>query len=68
MAMSFEHLVNKVMTDAKFRTRLKADPNKALKAVGVKATPGLVKSLKAMDWASVHKVNAHYKTAQGVSC
>ena len=68
MAMSFEHLVNKVMTDAKFRDKLRADPSKALKAVGVKATPALVKSLKAMDWASVHKVNGHYKTAQGVSC
>jgi hypothetical protein len=67
MALKFEELVNKVMKDAKFRAALESDPAKALESVGVKATPELVQSLKSMDWKSVHKVNAHYKAAQGIS-
>jgi hypothetical protein len=67
MALKFEELVNKVMKDANFRAALESDPAKALESVGVKATPELVQSLKSMDWKSVHKVNAHYKAAQGIS-
>jgi hypothetical protein len=67
MAMKFEELVGKVMKDVKFRDALKADPAKALESVGVKATPDLVHSLKSLDWASIHKVNDHYKAASGIS-
>ena len=48
-------------------TPTRTDPHKALESVGIKATPELVKSLKAMDWVSVHKVNDHYKAAAGIS-
>ena len=67
MAMKFEELVSKVMKDEKFRDSLKADPAKALQSVGVTPTPELVHSLKSLDWASIHKVNDHYKAAAGIS-
>lgn len=67
MTVKFEDLVSKVMKDEKFRDALKADPAKALESVGVKATPELIHSLKSMDWASIHKVNQHYKAAAGFS-
>jgi hypothetical protein len=67
MAMKFEELVSKVMKDAKFRDELKADPAKALQSVGVKSTPALEQSLRSLDWASIHKVNDHYKAAAGIS-
>jgi hypothetical protein len=67
MALKFEDLVTRVMKDAKFRAALEADPAKALDEAGVKSTPELVQSLKSMDWKSVHKVNEHYKKAQGIS-
>lgn len=67
MAMKFEELVTKVMKDEKFRDALKADPAKALESVGVKATPDLERSLRSLDWASIHKVNEHYKAAAGIS-
>jgi hypothetical protein len=67
MAMKFEDLLTRVMKDAKFRAALEADPAKALQSVDVKATPELINSLKSMDWASVHKVNAQYKAAAGIS-
>ncbi len=65
--MKFEELVSKVMKDAKFRDELKADPAKALQSVGVKSTPELERSLRSLDWASIHKVNDHYKAAAGIS-
>lgn len=67
MAMSFEELVSKVMKDEKFRESLKADPAKALQSVGVTPTPDLERSLRSLDWAALHKVNDHYKTAAGIS-
>jgi hypothetical protein len=67
MSMKFEELVQKVMRDEKFRTELKNDPAKALQSVGVKATPELEHSLRSLDWASIHKVNDHYKAAAGIS-
>ena len=67
MSMKFEDLVAKIMKDVKFRDAIKADPEKALHSVGVKATPELIHSLKSLDWASVHKVNDHYKAAAGFS-
>jgi hypothetical protein len=65
MAMKFEELVTRVMKDDKFREALKADPAKALESAGVKATPEMIRSIKSVDWASVHKVSEHYKTAAG---
>jgi hypothetical protein len=67
MALKFEDLVTRVLKDAKFRAALEADPAKALQSVDVKPTPELIHSLKSMDWASVHQVNAQYKAAAGIS-
>ena len=65
--MTFDALVNRVTKDKAFRDSLRADPEKTLKEAGVKTTPELVHALKTMDWNSVHKVNDHFKAAQGVS-
>jgi hypothetical protein len=66
--MTFEQMVGKVMSDEKFREALKADPEKALRAEGIKATPQVVQAFKTMDWNSIHAVAGHLKTAQGMSC
>jgi hypothetical protein len=65
--MRFEQLVHKIAKDKKFRSALRASPTKALKRVGVTATPELVRSLKALNWRSIQKVNTHYKRAAGIS-
>jgi hypothetical protein len=65
MAMKLEEVVTRIMKDEKFRDALKADPAKALESAGVKATPEILHALKSVDWAAVHKVSAHYKTAAG---
>ncbi len=66
--MTFEQMVGRVMSDEKFREALKADPEKALHAEGIKATPQVVQAFKSMDWNSIHTVANHLKTAQGISC
>lgn len=67
MAMKFEELVRKAMKNKKFRASLKSNPTKALKKVGVTATPKLHSAIKKLNWNSFSKVNQHYKSAAGIS-
>lgn len=67
MAMKFEELVRKAMKNKKFRTKLKRSPAKTLEAAGVKPTPKLTRSLKSLNWKALEKVNAHYRSAAGIS-
>ncbi|HEY6107932.1 MAG TPA: hypothetical protein VIV56_03405 [Gemmatimonadales bacterium] len=67
MAMRFEELVRKAMKNKKFRSDLKRNPTKALKSVGVTATPKLHSAIKKLNWNAFSKVNQHYKSAAGIS-
>lgn len=65
--MRFDAMVTKVMKNKKFRAALQRNPTKALKSVGVTATPKLARSLKSLNWTAIKKVNSHYRTAAGIS-
>lgn len=67
MAMRFEEMVRKAMKNKKFRSTLKRNPTKALKSVGVTATPKLHSAIKKLNWNSLSKVNQHYRSAAGIS-
>jgi hypothetical protein len=67
MAMKFDEVVRKAMKNKKFRADLKRNPTKALKGVGVTATPKLHSAIKKLNWNALNKVNQHYKSAAGIS-
>lgn len=54
--MSYEHIIYKTLSDPSFRDQLKTDPEQALNAHGITATPELVDSLKKFDWNQVNNV------------
>jgi hypothetical protein len=57
----FNHLVIRMLGDAKFRAAVIKNPEKALRAIKAKPTKQQVAALKAVDWASLEKVFNSFK-------
>jgi hypothetical protein len=58
--VDFQTLINKVMSDGEFAKTLAADPAKALKTMGVDATPEMVDALKGVDAAALKNLAASF--------
>lgn len=58
MAKSFtvHQLVIKTLGDVKFRTAIIANPEKALRSIGVKPTKAQIAALKSVDWPNLERV------------
>jgi hypothetical protein len=54
--MNFEGLVHKVLKEPGFYSKLKSDPEGALKGAGVNPTPAQVAALKSLDYNSIRNV------------
>ena len=60
-AFNFNNLVLKMLADNKFRAAVEKNPAQALRSVGAKATKAQVASLKAVNWASLEKVQDAFR-------
>jgi hypothetical protein len=66
---NFEGLVNKVLHEPGFWSKLKSDPEGALKAHGFHPTPAQIAALKSLDYNSIRGVaQAFNGPAQGTVC
>ena len=63
--MTFQQFVTKMVNDQAFRQAVAKNPEAALKAERVTASPELVAALKKVDYAQLAKVAAAF--GQGVS-
>jgi hypothetical protein len=54
--MNFPDLVHKVMHEPGFLSKLKSDPEAALKGAGVQPTPSMLAALKTVDYNSIRSV------------
>ncbi len=59
--LDFNHLVIRMLGDAKFRLALIKNPEKALRAIKAKPTKQQIAALKAVDWTSLEKVFNAFK-------
>jgi hypothetical protein len=61
---TFEGLVHRTLNDATFRGKLKADPEKALKSVGMKPTREQVSALQKIKWEHLETAAGHFERTQ----
>lgn len=59
--LDFNHLVIRMLGNAKFRAALIRNPEKALKSIKAKPTKQQITALKAVDWTSLEKVFNAFK-------
>lgn len=59
--LDFNHLVIRMLGDAKFRAALIKNPERALRAISARPTKQQVAALKAVDWKSLEKVFNAFK-------
>jgi len=64
--MSFEKMINKVMTDQSFRDGIRSDPEGTLKAHNIDAHPDKVAALKQVDWSALDKVRDTFQDDDSV--
>jgi hypothetical protein len=60
--MSFADLVHKVLHESGFWSKLKSDPEGALKECGYHPTPAQVKALKSIDYNSIRNVAQSFQS------
>ncbi len=61
---NIQDLIGKALTDKAFCSALIKDPEKTLKANGVKPTKEMIEALKALDETAVQKLAAAFKKEQ----
>lgn len=61
-ALDFNHLVIRMLGDAKFRAALIKNPEKALQSIKAKPTKQQLAALKAVDWSSLERVFNAFKS------
>jgi anaerobic selenocysteine-containing dehydrogenase len=54
--MDFQTLVGKAMTDEQFAQALVANPEQALRGVGIEPTPEMLDALKGVDAAAIRRL------------
>lgn len=59
--LDFNHLVIRMLGNARFRAALVKNPEKALKSIKAKPTRQQIAALKAVDWDSLNKVFNAFK-------
>jgi len=65
-ALTFDDLIEKVLTDAQFRKELIKEPRSTLEAQGVHVTDEMVAALNQVDYASITRVADQFGRDEGI--